>query len=104
MENVKNEEIVSLRGKLVKQIVIDFCDKSMFISFNEVEKLLQASLDSHLKFETKISDLKQDNNFSYGNISFEDENNIIRVVSFTIISNNVINDNEIKKLNYEQTR
>ena len=93
MENVKNGEIASLRGKLVKQIVMDFCDKSPFIFFDDVEKLLQTSLDLHLKFETKISDLKQDNNFSHGSISFEDENNIIRVVSFTIISNNTINDN-----------
>lgn len=97
MKNVKNKEIVSLRGKLVELIVIDFCNKSVFISFDEVEKLLQTSLDSHLKFETKISDLEQDSNFSYGNISFEDENNIIRVVNFTITLNNVINDNESKK-------
>jgi hypothetical protein len=92
MENLKNEEVVSLRGKLVKEIVMNFCEKSWYVSFDEIEKLLQRQLNEHLMFETKISNLKQIDNFSYGDISFNDENDVIRVINFTVISNNVIDN------------
>lgn len=99
MENIKNEEIISLRGKLIRQIVNDFYIKNIYMSFNEVEKLLQTALDSHLNFKTKISDLKQDTILSYGNITFEDENNIITTINFNVMTNNIVNneDEEFKK-------
>ena len=92
IEKLENEEVVSLRGKLVKEIVMNFCEKSWYVSFDEIEKLLQRQLNEHLMFETKISNLKQIDNFSYGDISFNDENDVIRVINFTVISNNVIDN------------
>jgi hypothetical protein len=92
IEKLENEEVVSLRGKLVKEIVMNFCEKSWYISFDKIEKLLQGQLNEHLKFQTKISNLKQKDNFSYGDISFKDENDVIRVINFTVISNNVIDN------------
>jgi uncharacterized protein YdeI (BOF family) len=83
-KNIENEENCSLRGKLVEEIVANFCEKNLYVFFDEIEKLLQIELDTHLKFETKISDLNQEGKFSSGNISFKDENEIIRVVNFTI--------------------
>jgi hypothetical protein len=90
MENLKNEEFISLRGELVKTITLHFCEKALFTTFNDVEERLQNELDEHLKFETKISDLKQKENLSFGNISFNDENGVVKVVGFTIIIANVL--------------
>jgi len=41
MENLKEEEIISLRGKLVKTITLHFCEKSLYTTFNDVEERLQ---------------------------------------------------------------
>lgn len=89
---MKKSETSSLRGKLIEEVATDFCVKNTFIFFDQLEEELQASLNGHLSFETKISNLKQDGEFIHGVISFKDENDTDRVVDFTIIQNNIIEE------------
>lgn len=80
----------SLRGKLIEEVATDFCIKNTFIFFDQLEEELQKTLNKHLSFETKISDLKQDGKFMHGKISFKDENTANRSIDFTIISNTIM--------------
>ena len=43
-----------------------------------------------MKFETNVHYIENKNEHTFGEISFEDENGVVRVIDFTITSNSVV--------------
>ncbi len=80
----------SYRGTLVETIVMSLLFDSLFETTDKIKEILQERLRSNLKFETNVSDIETIIGQSFGNILFNDENNIIKVIHFTIIGNQVI--------------
>jgi len=80
----------SIRGMLVEVIVKSFITDYLFDSVDELKEILQERLNLNLKFETNISNIESKNEYTFGKISFEDENGLIKVIDFTIISSGVV--------------
>lgn len=80
----------SIRGMLVEVIVKSFITDYLFDSVDELKEILQERLDLNLKFETNVSDIENKNEHTFGKISFEDENGVIRVIDFTITGSSVV--------------
>jgi hypothetical protein len=76
----------SYRGMLVEIIVKSFTEQHLFDEVDNLKEILQERLNLNLKFETNVSDIQSKNGLTFGNISFEDENGLIKVIDFTIIS------------------
>lgn len=79
MENEK-----TYRGMLVEVIVKSYIKENLFESVEHLKEVLQERLNLNLKFETKVSDIENKNGNTFGQISFDDENGIVRVIDFTI--------------------
>ena len=84
------EKEKSYRGMLVEIIVKSFTEHYLFEVVDNSKKILQERLNSNLKFETNVSDIESKNGQTFGKISFEDENGLIKVIDFTIISSGVV--------------
>lgn len=82
---VKNK---SYRGMLVEVIVKAYIKENLFESVNTLKEKLQERLNLNLKFKTNVSKIEIKNEQTFGNISFEDENGLIKVLDFTLISTN----------------
>lgn len=80
----------SYRGMLVEVIVKSFIEKNLFESVDGLKEILQELLNLNLKFETIVSDIENKNEHSFGKISFEDENGVIKVIDFTITGSSVV--------------
>jgi hypothetical protein len=80
----------SYRGMLVKVIVKSFTEENLFESVDGLKEILQERLNLNLKFETNVSDIENKNEHTFGKISFEDENSIVRVIDFTITGSSVV--------------
>lgn len=80
----------SYRGMLVEIIVKSFTEHYLFDVVDNLTEILQERLNSNLKFETNVSDIESKNGQTFGKISFEDENGLIKVIDFTIISSGVV--------------
>jgi hypothetical protein len=80
----------SYRGMLVEIIVKSFTEQHLFDEVDYLKEILQERLNLNLKFETNVSDTQSKNGQTFGNISFEDENGLVKVIHFTIISTGVI--------------
>jgi hypothetical protein len=80
----------SYRGMLVEIIVKSFTEHYLFDVVDNLKEILQERLTFNLKFETNVSDIENKNGQTFGKISFEDENGLIKVIDFTIISSGVI--------------
>ena len=77
-------ESKSYRGKLVEVVVKSFfVDNSLGLTDN-LKAVLQGKLDSNLKFETTVSEVENKNGLTYGQISFKDEDDSVKVSDFTI--------------------
>lgn len=85
MENEK-----TYRGMLVEVIVKSFIEENLFESVDDLKEILQERLNLNLKFETNVSDIENKNEHTFGKISFEDENGIVRVIDFTITGSSVV--------------
>ena len=85
MENEK-----SYRGMLVEVIVKSFIKENSFEWVDNLKEILQERLSLNLKFETNVSDIENRNGHTFGEISFEDENSIVRVIDFTITGSSVV--------------
>ena len=79
----------SYRGMLVEVIVKSFIEENLFESADSLKEILQERLNLNLKFETNVSDIENKNEHTFGKISFEDENGIVRVIDFTITGSSV---------------
>ena len=80
----------SYRGMLVEIIVKSFTEHYLFDVVDNLKEILQERLNLNLKFETNVSDIESKNGQTFGKISFEDENGLIKVIDFTIISSGVV--------------
>ncbi len=80
----------SYRGMLVEIIVKSFTEHYLFDVVDNLKEILQEQLNLNLKFETNVSDIESKNGQTFGKISFEDENGLIKVIDFTIISSGVV--------------
>jgi hypothetical protein len=80
----------SYRGMLVEIIVKSFTEHYLFDVVDNLKEILQERLNFNLKFETNVSDIENKKGQTFGKISFEDENGLIKVIDFTIISSGVI--------------
>lgn len=80
----------SCRGMLVEVIVKSFIEENLFESVDSLKEILQERLNLNLKFETNVSDIENKNEHTFGKISFEDENGIVRAIDFTITRSSVV--------------
>lgn len=80
----------SYRGMLVGVIVKSFIKENLFEPVDGLKEILQERLNLNLKFETNVSDIETKNGQTFGKISFEDENGVVRVIDFTIIPTGVV--------------
>ncbi len=80
----------SYRGMLVEIIVKSFTEHYLLDVVDNLKEILQERLNSNLKFETNVSDIESKNGQTFGKISFEDENGLVKVIDFTIISSGVV--------------
>lgn len=80
----------SYRGMLVEVIVKSFIEENLFESVDDLKEILQERLNLNLKFETNVSDIENKNEHTFGKISFVDENDIVRVIDFTITGSSVV--------------
>lgn len=85
MENEK-----TYRGILVEVIVKSYLKENLYEPVDGLKEILQERLNLNLKFETNVSDIETKNGQTFGKISFEDENGLIKVVDFTIIPTGVV--------------
>lgn len=80
----------SYRGTLVEVIVKSFIKENLFESIDDLKEVLQERLNLNLKFETNVSAIENKNGHTFGQISFDDENGIVRVIDFTITNSSVV--------------
>jgi hypothetical protein len=78
------EKEKSYRGMLVEVIVKSFITDYHFGLNDGLKEILQEKLDLNLKFDTKVSEIENKNEHTFGGISFKDENGVGRVIDFTI--------------------
>jgi hypothetical protein len=80
----------SIRGMLVEVILKSIITDYLCDSVYGLKEILQEKLDLNLKFDTKISEIETKNEYTFGKISFEDENGVVRVIDFTITGSSVV--------------
>lgn len=85
MENEK-----SYRGMLVEVIAKSLIKENIFEPVDGLKEILQERLNSNLRFETNVSNIENKNEHTFGKISFDDENGIVRVIDFTITGSSVV--------------
>ena len=79
----------SLRKELVESTVESVITDNLFATTNEFKKMLEDRLNSILTFKTQVSEVNFRDDNTYGNVSFEDETNSVRVIEFTFTNNSV---------------
>lgn len=77
----------SNNGKLIEEIITNYVNKNIFEPTTEFKESLQKTLNSTLKFATKVNSVENKNGFSTGNVEFENENGINSIIDFTIVYN-----------------
>jgi hypothetical protein len=77
----------SNNGKLIEEIITNYVNKNIFEPTTEFKESLQKTLNSTLKFATKVNSVENKNGFSIGNVEFENENGINSIIDFTIVYN-----------------
>jgi hypothetical protein len=80
----------SYRGMLVEIIVKSFIKEYSYDFVDELKENLQELLNLNLKFETNVFDVETKNGHTFGKIHFNDENDMVKIIDFTITSNGVI--------------
>lgn len=79
----------SNRGLLIEQEVTKYAQQNMFNTIVELKESLEESLNLNLKFNTEVSNIRNENGFISGQVNFKNENNIDSVIDFTIMNNKV---------------
>jgi hypothetical protein len=77
----------SNNGKLIEEIITNYVNKNIFEPTTEFKESLQKTLNSTLKFATKVNSVENKNGLSIGNVEFENENGINSIIDFTIVYN-----------------
>jgi len=80
----------SYRGIMVEIIVKSFIKEYSYDFVDELKENLQELLNLNLKFETNVFDVETKNGHTFGKIHFNDENDTVKIIDFTITSNGVI--------------
>ena len=78
---------MSNNGKLIEEIVNRYLKENVFKLTSEFKESLQENLNSLLKFETKVNDIKNENGITFGTVNYKNENGVDSVMDFTIIHN-----------------
>ena len=80
----------SYRGMLVEVIVKSLIKENTFETVDGLKEILQKRLNSNLRFETNVSEIQNKNEHTFGKISFDDENGVVRIIDFTITGSSVV--------------
>jgi hypothetical protein len=80
----------SYKGMLVEIIVKSFLQEHLYDSVDELNEKLQERLNLNLNFETNVFDVETKNGHTFGKIHFNDENDTVKIIDFTITSNGVM--------------
>ena len=78
---------MSNNGKLIEEIVNRYLKENVFKLTSEFKESLQENLNSLLKFETKVNDIKNENGITFGTVNYKNENGVDSVMDFTITYN-----------------
>jgi len=91
-DKVEKEKIKPIRLSLVKQIIEKLLTDLMFEKLTDAKFLLEKTLNNELKFETKVSEIKINNNIVFGYVLFKinDDDDKPYSLNFSIYSNNII--------------
>lgn len=84
MKQTKSE-----RGLIIENIVNPFIKDYLFTEKNTFKQILQKKLDGSLDFKAEVLTVGIQNDITFGEISFMDENNAVRILNFNIILNEV---------------
>lgn len=93
MENTNvfvSEKRKSLYSTLVRTIITNEMENQVFEFSDTLQDMLQNKLDSILKFETKVTNVKNIEHETFGQVYFKNEEGVAMVVDFTIAQNNLI--------------
>jgi len=78
---------MSNNGKLIEKILDRYLKENVFELTSEFKESLQENLNLLLKFETKVSDIKNENGITFGVVNYKNENGVDSVMDFTITHN-----------------
>lgn len=84
MENTKSQ-----RGLVIENTINPFIKDYLFTEENTFKQELQQKLNESLDFKANVLEVKNQNDITFGEISFEDENNTLRVLNFNIVANKI---------------
>jgi hypothetical protein len=84
MKQTKSE-----RGLIIENIVNPFIKDYLFTEKDTFRQVLQEKLDGSLNFKADVLTVGIQNDITFGEISFMDENNSVRILNFSIIPNEV---------------
>lgn len=84
MENTKSQ-----RGLVIENTINPFIKDYLFTEESIFKQELQQKLDESLDFKANVLEVKNHNDITFGTISFEDENNTLRVLNFNIVANKI---------------
>ena len=84
MENTKSQ-----RGLVIENTINPFIKDYLFTEESTFKQEIQQKLDESLDFKVNVLEVKNQNDITFCEISFEDENNTLRVLNFNIIANKV---------------
>jgi hypothetical protein len=83
------ESTKSQRGLFIENIINPFTKDYLFTEVSIFKQKLQQKLDESLDFKVNVLEVKNQNDITFCEISFEDENNTLRVLNFNIIANKI---------------
>jgi hypothetical protein len=83
------ESTKSQRGLFIENIINPFIKDYLFTEVSIFKQKLQQKLDESLDFKVNVLEVKNQNDITFGEISFEDENNTLRVLNFNIVANKI---------------
>ena len=83
------ESTKSQRGLVIENTINPFIKDYLFTEESIFKQELQQKLDESLDFKANVLEVKNQNDITFGEISFEDENNTLRVLNFNIVANKI---------------
>lgn len=85
MENTKSQ-----RGLIIENIINPFIKDRLFTNLGILKQGLQEKLEASLDFKVDVLKIENQNDITYGEIGFEDENNVTKILNFNIIVNEIV--------------
>ena len=84
MKNSKSQ-----RGLVIENTINPFIKDYLFTENSTFKQELQQKLDESLDFKANVLEVKNQDDITFGEISFEDENNNLGILNFNIIANKI---------------